>query len=366
MKLVVHKILNEDDFNIYLKYVESFDVINPFYKILGAKIDDVIDDKLRYFTLINDEKEVIILMPFLLRKIPCFFKEADCFDVISPYGYSGPLFNEDMSRGYVIMFWELVDAWYKENNIISEFIRFSLNNNFHFYSGILIPSLSNVRGAILDEEAQWSHLKQKVRTNYRKSTSNDLRINIIHKDIDSKDVEIFHDIYTSTMRRLNASEEYFYSFYYFNNIVRLGKGKALFAFVYKGDVPISAELLLISGNTVFSYLGGTLKEYFNCRPNDFLKIEVMKWARKNDFKFYVLGGGREDNDTLYHYKKSFFPNDQDVIFYTGRKIVNKKIYDKLSKIMNANVVAEEEEGCDKNDDGKIDYFPAYRKHAFNN
>ena len=65
------------------------------------------------------------------------------------------------------------------------------------------------------------------------------------------------------------------------------------------------------------------------RPNDFLKIEVMKWAITNGKKYYVLGGGRGNNDSLYQYKKTFFPKDEDAMFYTGRKIINHDIYNSL-------------------------------------
>ncbi|AUP77243.1 GNAT family N-acetyltransferase [Flavivirga eckloniae] len=364
MELVINKILNEEDFELYLKTVESFDIINPFYKLLASNIEELLNDKLRYFTLKNDDGEVLVLMPFILRKVPYLEDGQVYYDVISPYGYSGPLFNQDMSRGHLITFWKLVDEWYKANNIISEFVRFSLNHNFQFYSGVLIPTLSNVRGAILDEETQWSNLKQKVRTNYRKGASNELRADIVD-GVKPEDVERFYRIYISTMKRVNADTDYFYSLDYFKNIARLSKGKILITFIYKDDTPISTELILISGNTLYSYLGGTLMDFFNLRPNDFLKVEVMKWARKRNFKYYNLGGGRVDFDSLYSYKKSFFPNDEDVIFYTGRKIIDKEVYDKLDKIMNAEVYLEKEEVMEEENDSKISFFPAYRRNAFN-
>ncbi|WP_100615843.1 GNAT family N-acetyltransferase [Confluentibacter citreus] len=358
MTLVVNKILNESDFESYLKIVESFDVINPFYKILGSNLNDVINDKLRYFTFLSDSEEVLILMPFILRKVPYKDQSETYFDVISPYGYSGPLFNEDMSRGYLIEFWDEVDAWYKQNNVISEFIRFSLDHNHQFYSGVLVPTLINVKGELIEKEAQWNNFKSKVRNNYRKSVSNNLIAKFVSKDITNYEIETFYDIYIKTMSRIGADTDYFYDIDYFKNIIKLSKENFLIAFVFKDDVAISTELILISGNTLYSYLGGTLADYFDLRPNDFLKIEVMKWARANNYKYYLLGGGRVDYDSLYHYKKSFFPNDNDIIYYTGRKIVNKKIYKRLVKIMNANIILDDSNIEIKQE--KIKFFPAYR------
>ena len=80
-------------------------------------------------------------MPFLLRKVPYKDQEETYYDVISPYGYSGPLFNKNMSRGYLILFWEAVDSWYQENHVVSEFVRFSLNHNYQKSCLLLIISL---------------------------------------------------------------------------------------------------------------------------------------------------------------------------------------------------------------------------------
>ena len=115
-------------------------------------------------------------------------------------------------------------------------------------------------------------------------------------------------------------------------------------------------MLLLSNDTVFSFLGGTDAEFFDARPNDFLKINVMNWARKMGYKYYLLGGGKTNNDGLYNYKKSFFPKDKSIVFFTGRKILDMDIYEKLVAI------AQKENklsGIDTNDNSK-DFFPKYR------
>lgn len=363
MKLLLNKIKTEQDFNKYIEKVESFNVVNPFYKIIGADLEEVLDGKLRYFEFI-DKNETLVIMPFLLRKTPDVTLDKNYYDVISPYGYSGPLFNYDLPKDTLVKFWELVDEWYKKNNVVSEFIRFSLNNNYEFYSGVLVPTLSNVKGKIIDEIDQWNNFKQKVRNNYRKASGAKLRIEILQDSADVDKIKSFHSIYTQTMTRIKADAQYFYSLNYFKKTVELSKNNFLIAFVYYEDIAISAELILISGKTLFSYLGGTLSDFFNHRPNDFLKIEVMNWARKNDYEYYILGGGRSDNDGLYQYKKAFFPNDTDVIYYTGRKIINKKVYNVLDKIINCNVVFNDQKTVDENTI-KAGYFPSYRTYELN-
>ena len=99
--------------------------------------------------------------------------------------------------------------------------------------------------------------------------------------------------------------------------------------VYLGEIAISTELIIKKNTTIFAFLGGTDANYYKYRPNDFLRVETIKWAIKNNLKHYVLGGGIKDFDSLYKSKKAFFPKDKDITFYTGRKIVNNKIYHEL-------------------------------------
>ncbi|WP_435132240.1 GNAT family N-acetyltransferase [Formosa sp. A9] len=351
MELVIKQIINENDFKDYIKAVDSFNIVNPFYKNLGANLNDLLGDQLHYFILKSEHNTILILMPFLLRKINSDITQDTYFDITSPYGYSGPLFNQNLTKEQLVKFWSLVDDWYRDNNVVSEFIRFSLNDNHNYYSGTLVPTLTNVKGRIMPHTDLWNNFKQKVRNNYRKSISYNLKIQVLRHNITKENVQLFHNIYTQTMTRINASKEYFFSFNYFNNIVELNQGNCLIVFIYKEHIAISTELILISGDTLFSYLGGTLSDYFNTRPNDFLKIEVMKWARDNNINCYVLGGGREDNDSLYQYKKSFFPNDQDVVYYTGRKIINATVYKKLTQELQNQVDAP---------DNQSNYFPSYR------
>ena len=157
------------------------------------------------------------------------------------------------------------------------------------------------------------------------------------------------------MNRNNATKHYFYSLDFFKDFIEVNHENCAVAFVYKDKKPISTELMIFSDKIIYSFLGGTLSEYFSSRPNDFLKIEVIKWAKKQGVEYYVLGGGRIDGDGLYKYKKAFFQYDEDVIFYTGRKIINPEVYKHLIseiRIINVDIVG------DKTNEK---FFPQYRK-----
>lgn len=349
-KFTVKKLNSEIDIQNYNRLLQDFPN-NPFYlkELLTFSIQK--DEELYYFILNNDEIPVV-LMPFFLRKIKIDNEDSGYQDVCSPYGYSGPLFNNDINLSLLSHFWKKVDQWYKKNKVISEFIRFNMIQNWISYSGELISTLKNVKGKVLTYDELWKNYKPKVRNNYRKGVNSGLNVVIYENDISKFIIKQFYDIYINTMQRKEASDFYKYSLNYFLNLTSINQNYCAIAMVYKNDIPISTELLLYSKDNLYSFLGGTDANYFNLRPNDFLKIEVLKWANQKKIKYYILGGGRVNDDSLYKYKKDFFPNDLDVIFYTGRKIIDKKRYDFFSSLNSPCA------DCIHND-----FFPKYRcKH----
>jgi len=304
--------------------------MNVYYSIEHLKYFTETNQSVKYFTFNKNNKSIIVL-PLIFRKIEIKDENESYYDVVSPYGYSGPLLKQEVSKDDIIEFWKQVDLWYKENNVISEFIRFSLDNNHTQYSGKLIPSLSNIRGNLLiDFEDQWELFLPKVRNNYRRATQNSLKFKLFDKAEINKDIiTVFYEIYTDTMKRNKASQFYFFSIDYFENLILGNPNVFSIAISYFEDKPVSVELIINYLGTIYAFLGGTNSEYFSIRPNDFLRVEIIKWAINMNKKYYILGGGMKDGDGLHKYKKSLFPKDKEVIFYTGRKVINQELYDKL-------------------------------------
>lgn len=333
---------------------ESWDN-NIYYSFNHLSYFENDKNMLKYFLFkINDNNQ--ILMPIILRQIENINIDSKYFDAITPYGYSGPLCNSGVNELDLKIFWEHVDNWYKQNNVITEFVRFSLNNNYKGYNGLLINSLKNIKGTLHDEfEKQWKTFLPKVRNNYRRAVSFNLTAKIFSANEISKDViKIFYEIYTDTMIRKNANSVYFFSLDYFKNLILNNQSKFSIIHVYLNEKAISTELIIKNNTTIFAFLGGTDVNYYSYRPNDFLRVEIIKWAIKNNFKYYVLGGGLKDSDGLYKSKKAFFPKEEDVTFYTGRKIVNNEVYQKLCE-------NHLEDYADiRKEDLKNYFFPLYR------
>ena len=347
----------DEDVKTYNSLLGKFNDCNTFYSL--EYCNHAVFKKLHYFIFIKNN-EPKVLMPIYLNKIKVEKQNSteEFYNATSPYGFSGPLIKLKTSFSELQLFWREVDNWYESNHVITEFVRFNLNKNYKGYSGHLLSTLNTVMGKLTTFNEIWDNFKPKVRNNYRKAEKNKLRTEIFSESISQETISVFYDVYIKTMLRNNATQNYFYSKSYFENLIHNEQNKIVIALTYFEDKPISTELIIVNGNVMHSFLGGTISDYFNLRPNDFLKIEIIKWGLQNNMNYYALGGGRKDEDSLYQYKKGFFPKDEDVIFYTGRKIINNTLYQKLMSKLT------EDKALIKNSIKDINvYFPLYVEHS---
>lgn len=341
---------------LYVAILDKTESTNAYYTIEHLS-SSLVEKSGIWCFLFKKKEEVLIVYPFIKREI-VQNSENIYYDVSSGYGYNGPLFHKkNVSTNILTEFWKEIDIWYKENKVISEFIRFDLQNNHNQYSGTVVETLKNVKGNLLETfEEQWIDFKPKVRNNYRKAATHGLTFEIVIGDqISHSHINSFYEIYLETMKRRNASVSYYFSKEYFLGLINKNKKYYAVAFVYLGSDVISTELIIIDDKSLYAFLGGTNAHFFSMRPNDFLRVEVIKWAIQNKFEYYILGGGLKDEDGLYKSKKAYFPNNEDVLFRTGRKILDAKTYKQFCLNIDPDYT------CDENELVNEQYFPFYRK-----
>ncbi len=352
------KILNlgkDEDIKEYERLYWKIGKKDPYFLIDYINIFNNRKQGLMCFVSKTDNS--IIILPGYLNKINIETTKK-YYDFITPYGYTGPYMSEDVSESEIKSFWKDVEVWYLENNVVSEFIRFNLNGNEKNYDGNLVPTMLNVKGEIIEAENQWLNFEHKVRKNVKRAQREELRSEIFYyKEMPLHEIKNFYDIYIHTMQRTNAQNKFFYSFEDFSFFIQNNPKSSAICNIYFEDKVISSELVLVSDDSIYSFLGGTDENFFNKRPNDFLKFEMINWARNNSIKYYVLGGGYGYEDGIFKYKKSFFPNDI-VTYYTGRKIINNQIYHELVEKTNKK---REEKGLDLLNIEDSSFFPLYNK-----
>ena len=244
------------------------------------------------------------------------------YDLITPYGYGG--FWGDVSD------WDRLNQEYRkyclDNGYVCEFVRFELFNEYYkHYDGEVETRTHNVvRNLSMSIDDMWMDFKQKVRKNVKKANANGLKCII---ENNGEYLEDFLRIYYGTLDRTDAEDEYYFGERFYRDLNKLKNNVMSFHVVYEGKI-ISTELVIYGAENAYSYLGGTDREYFNLRPNDFLKYEIIKWAKEKGLKNFVLGGGYGTDDGIYQYKLSLAPKGV-YDFYIGRNIFDEKAYEML-------------------------------------
>lgn len=263
------------------------------------------------------------------------------YDLCSPYGYGGFLGNVS---DYELLLSEYTD-FCQNNGFISEFVRFNLFSDYcKFFGGEVVPITHNiVRSLDGPIEDIWMDFKPKVRKNVKKAQKMGVVVKAESSGLLFSD---FKRIYDGTMKRNNASEGFYFSNTFFETLNQMKENIMYFHAEYEGKI-ISTELVLYSNENAYSFLGGTDSDYYELRPNDLIKYEIIKWAKENGLNNFVLGGGYGEDDGIYKYKESFAPNGV-CDFYIGRAIYNIGLYEDLVKMREPDL---------KKESG---FFPLYR------
>ncbi len=296
-----------------------------------------------------------ILFPLIKRDLSLeewVSSEVKLYDVISPYGYGGAFAWGD-GFDFQTEFWELYQSWCQQNNIISTFVRLSLFSEQMIMPlhGLDTPYGNIVRSLELEGDELLYDYKHAVRKNIKRAIKSGLTVIV---DVDGSQLDSFLSIYYSTMERVEASSSYYFSKEFFENIISSLPESFVFFHVLHEDKVISSELVLVSDDNIYSFLGGTDPEYSNMRPNNFLKHEIIKWGKVQGKSNFVLGGGYRKDDGIFKYKQAMAPKGE-LPFYTYKSIHCEKVYDGL-------VSMKENWESSHNREWKatVDFFPSYR------
>jgi hypothetical protein len=274
------------------------------------------------------------------------------FDAVNPYGYGGPFVWGDALNNKD-EFWCCFNEWAKKFGLISLFTRLSLFDEqlLPFEGEVEIDRPNVVRSLLLSEEEIWYDYEHKVRKNVKKALAAGL---VAEKDFKGTELKSFLEIYQTTMDRCGAASGYYFSEDFFRKIITSLPGQFVFFHVRKDDQIVSTEMVLVSEQNIYSFLGGTLKDAFNNRPNDLLKHEIIKWGMQNEKKNFVLGGGYGEYDGIFKYKLSFAPKGE-LPFKVAKNIL---LPDQYASLVKARTAYENEKGIEWKPKDK--FFPAYR------
>jgi hypothetical protein len=302
--------------------------------------------------------DIRIVYPFILRDLTSesfwIHNLIPAFDIATPYGYGGPwIWGSGDRIAAASAFWMSFNAWAEAHRIVAEFIRFALfPDTLLPYPGQREERLQNVvRDLTPDTDTLWMDFRQKVRKNVNHAQRSGIQVELDPYGVRLND---FMRVYESTMKRREAGSDYFFSQHYLERIHNDLPGQFMyFHALYEGQV-VSTELVLVSADHVYSFLGGTDQSAFHLRPNDLIKHEIILWAKQQEKRRFILGGGCEPADGIFTYKLAFAPSGT-VPFFIGRRVLDQPLYDQLVARRVALAVSQGEIWSSHSG-----YFPAYR------
>ena len=287
---------------------------------------------------------------FIRRKIDFEVNGKTYYDLITPYGYGGPLVvsctgdKEALIQGFQQAF----SDYCQENHVVSEFIRFHpiINNVQDFES---VYSVSYSRHTVATNLRDYgdpfqSEFSKSCRKGIRRAIRQGVTCEVIEKP-DSLDT--FIPIYYETLIRNHADSFYFFGKQYFDRCLELFRDNiVLINALYEGKV-IASELYFVWGEYIHSHLSGTLNSFLHLSPDYVIMNDIMEWGKKNGYYLIFTGGGttNDPEDPLYLFKKKFAKNT-DFDFYIGRRIWDQAAYDALCALAGRN---------------ETGFFPAYRR-----
>lgn len=255
----------------------------------------------------------------------------DYYDIETPYGYGGPIFNTENEK-FKLDFYEAFNNYCVKNKIVAEFVRYHpIIKNFP--NKKYIPNFKDRNTVIIDLTKNYYDIwdqeyDSKNRNIIRKAENNKLKIEIItHPTL--SDVKQFVEIYTQTMKKLNADNFYFFSVKYIQNTFNLLAKNAYLFNVKNANEEIVCTSIFFHYQMNFHYYLSARSENSDNTVNNFLIDAAVQFAQTIGCKVLHLGGGRtnHETDSLLKFKESFSKNHGE--FYIGKKVHNQTIYNKI-------------------------------------
>ena len=281
---------------------------------------------------IAEEEEGTLVYPYFrcpLSRYPWLDAPRDSCDIITAYGYGGIYGATDNAR-LLAAFLASFGCHCRGSGVVAELIRLNpllgIDDRLRGHYSLQKANDQIVVALQRSDEEIWKG----YRHNNRKNISKALRsgVEIVHEGIGGARFGDYLEIYAHTMKRREAKQEFLFPAGFYDRLAAgLGGNCRVFYAVQNGRT-LSVELVLCSETAVYSFLGGTMEEFYELRPNNLLKHEIIRWAREKGYENYLLGGGPGGSDGIFEYKRSFSP--EGVVGFTiATRIHDRKIYNDL-------------------------------------
>jgi len=297
-----------------------------------------------------------VLLPLLVREI----ENTDYKDATSVYGYAGVLCLTEILNFDNENFRKELNQYFLDQKIVTIFSR--LHPYIEHQEDVLdgLGTISNPGDVVfIDMQEPLDIQRQQYSSRLKTHVNKAQRLCTILDGKTEEHIQAFMDIYYENMRRVNATDGYFFSEHYFYQLMISSDFKTeLKLCIHNETQEIIAGALFIKTDDIVQYhLSGIKEEFLNINPIKFVIDSVRIQATNEDYKYFNLGGGRSNKqDSLFSFKASFSKNFKP--FKLWKYIVDKNVYGDLVK-------EQEEKELGMSFEIDKEFFPAYRRKLIN-
>lgn len=355
--------------------IQIIDIAHPLWSETLAQLDYDVYHLPEYVSLeakrtksipegiLITEDDKIFFLPYLLRCCDNIgdnhLLSAEVFDVVSPYGYPGILFNEAASATpeFLNLAWKQLKSTFSAKNICSAFFRLHPILNHSIQE--LLPSQDyQIQGETvsIDLTLSQTEMWHQTRSEHRTHINRCKRSGFTAKIVDYHDyLHHFISIYHQTMDRVEAKKDFYFNHGYFLGLSKLKSQIHMCIVEFENQVACAGIFTECCGIVQY-HLGGTNNSFLKQAPSKLMFDYVRNWAKERGDKVLHLGGGLgAAKDSLYNFKAGFSKQRQK--FLTMRLIINQDQYFHLVKLRAKELSKEPETLL------ASQFFPAYRSCA---
>ena len=305
------------------------------------------------------EGDCQIALPLLLRPVENSIGAESAgngrMDATSVYGYAGPVASHAVVPAQVAEnFRNTLRETLRTLGVVAVFSRLHpLISQREILSGLgECTSAGSTVSVDLTQPADVQ--RTQFRSDHKRGINRALRRGMVAlEDTGKQHLQRFVEIYTQTMRRVSATDYYFFEPEYFEDLAaRLGPAFRLFVILAGNDVAC-AGIYAVCDGIIQYHLGGTHDDFLELAPMKLLTDTVRLWGNEHGCKVLHLGGGvGAQADSLFHFKAGF--SDRRHEFLLWRWVLDSQAYDELCE---RHARRNAENGLEWT---SPDFFPQYR------
>ena len=276
------------------------------------------------FCFICKNEKHILLFPILRREF--IYRDSIYFDFETPYGYGGPISNNDSDIFKQAALKAIYD-FCVENCYIAGFTRFHplLSNEVSFTA---LGDVVNDRDTVaidlsLSEDEIW---KKEINTKNRNTIKKGIK-NGLHFVVDDKFdyLDSFIELYNRTMKKLSAENFYYFDNEYYQRLKESLGDSFLGVTLFENRI-VSAAIFFYSKEYGHYHLSGSDADYLYLSPNNFMLYHAALELKRRGVEKFHLGGGTSSDpaDSLLGFKSRFSQDRYKFCF--GKSVFNKNLY----------------------------------------